>query len=231
VDFDWIVPNTFAGSLDSAFDQSAYNLLQISDSFIAQNATAGIGNWPNDGNDILYPSATMTTTAAANAVNVLPFRLPAGFAALPAQTDIIVGAGVISLDSRTSIPKGTTVTAVGAPAAGALNVTLSANVQSVQQGERINFITGHYQRLVRRWRWYLQRDLTTTNSATIQNAISLALDDSDFQSVTFQVIEGTTQTVYVITEQLLDANFEFANKFIQHIILVTQATTAPDPID
>lgn len=226
------VPKTFGGTLSDAFDKNAFDLLKISDSFIAQNATAGANLWPVDGNDILYPGATMTTTAASNNTS-LSFNLPAGISALPVGSMITSGASVISLDKRGSIKKDTTVAqavvTVGNP--NTLAVTLSQNANNVSNGERISFITGTHQRLVRRWRWYLSHDLKSENDSAIKNAISSALDDSDFQSITFQAIEDTQRVVTRIEQQLDPSNVAFINKFILHLVLMTQQTTAPDLLD
>lgn len=230
------VPNTFKGTLNDAFDKNAFDLLRISDSFIAQNATAGANLWPADGNDILYPSATMTTTAASNNT-LLSFNFPTGINALPAGSMIVNGASVISLDKRGSIPKDTTVAAAPVVTAGApgnpstLAITLSQNANNVKNGERICFITGTHQRLVRRWRWYLSHDLKPENDNALQNAISAALDDSDFQSITFQAVEDTQRVVTSIEQQLDANNIAFINQFILHVVLLTQQTTAPDPLD
>ena len=91
------VARTFGGTLSDAFDKDTLDLLKISDSFIAQNASAGAGLWPTDFNDILYPSATMTATAAS-ATNSLSFSFPAGIATIPSM--IQSGSSVISLDKR-----------------------------------------------------------------------------------------------------------------------------------
>jgi|SRR5450631_119078 hypothetical protein len=226
------VPKTFTGTLSDAFDKDALDLLKISDSFIAQAASSAAGLWPPDFNDILYPGATMITTAASSTATLL-FNLPTGINTLSAGSMIKNGASVISLDKRGSIQNGTTVnTAVvtaGTPAT--LTVTLSQSANNVVNKERICFITGTHQRLVRRWRWYLSHDLKPENDSAIKNAISSAFDDSDFQSITFQTIEDT-QGVLTTTEQQLDSTtFEFINQFVLHITLMTQRTTAPDPLD
>jgi transcriptional regulator with XRE-family HTH domain len=79
--------------------------------------------------------------------------------------------------------------------------------------------------------WYLSHDLKPENDNAIQNAISAALDDSDFKSIIFQTLEDT-QRVVTSTEQQLDANnLAFINQFILHVILMTQKTTAPDTLD
>ncbi len=56
--------NTIGGgtTLPAAFRNAGANLLTLSDSFIAQYATAN-ATWLNSGNDLLYPSATMTVAA------------------------------------------------------------------------------------------------------------------------------------------------------------------------
>jgi hypothetical protein len=227
------VPKTFGGTLNDAFDKNAFDLLKISDSFIAQNAAAAANLWPADGNDILYPSATMTTTATSNTAT-LSFNLPAGINALPAGSMIRNGASVISLDKRGSIQKDTTVATAPVVAAGppaTLTVTLSQAANNASNGERICFITGTHQRLVRRWRWYLSHDLKPENDSAIKNAISSALDDPDFQSITFQTIEDTQSVVTSIEQQLDANNLVFINQFILHVILLTQKTTAPDLLD
>jgi hypothetical protein len=227
------VPKTFGGTLSDAFDKNGFDLLKISDSFIAQNASAAANLWPADGNDILYPSATMTTTAASNNTS-LSFNLPAGINALSAGSMITNGASVISLDKRGSIQKDTTVAAPPAVTVGnpsTLAVTLSQNANNVKIGERICFITGTHQRLVRRWRWYLSHDLKPENDSAVQNAISTAFDDADFQSITFQAIEDTQRVVTRIEQQLDANNVAFINQFILYVVLLTQQTTAPDPLD
>jgi hypothetical protein len=221
------VPKTFSGTLSDAFDKAALDLLKISDSFIAQNASSGLGLWPADFNDVLYPSATMIA-AAASATNSLSFSFPAGITTIPSM--IQSGSSVISLDKRGSIQNNTTVTAPPNQTAGGFTVSLSGNV-NVSKGERISFTTGTHQRLVRRWRWYLSHDLKPENDSAIQNAISSALDDQDFQLITFQAVEDT-QSVLINVEQQMDANnIAFINQFILHIILMTQKTTAPDTLD
>jgi hypothetical protein len=227
------VPKTFNGTLSDAFDKDGLDLLKISDSFIAQNASSTAGLWPTDLNDILYPSATMTTTAPSSNATLL-FNLPNGINSLSAGTMIKNGASVISLDKRGSIQPNTTVNTAVVNASvtpATLTVTLSLPANNVLNKERICFITGTHQRLVRRWRWYLTHDLKPENDSAIKNAISSAFDDTDFQSITFQTIEDT-QSVLTTTEQQLDSTtFEFINQFVLHIVLMTQRTTAPDPLD
>src|SRR5258707_9571519 len=66
--------NGVARTLRNAFADGSLDLLAISDMFIAQNAGAG---WPTDGNDFLYPSATMIPTNTGVNTSTLQFRLPA----------------------------------------------------------------------------------------------------------------------------------------------------------
>jgi len=226
------------GPLRAAFNDSSLSLLTISDRFIAQNAIAG--SWPPNGNDYLYPSATMTTTnpTGGAASNILNFKLPAGIATIP--NAIAPGSAVCSLDARKTIPRGTKVGAVSAVTGGAggtFNVTLvdknsaPANV-TVTNLERISFAKGKHEQLVRRWRWYLKHDLAPANHTSIRSAISLALEDTDFNftKISFQTIEDT-QKVLVATEQNLDNTDEPDDTYRMSIVLVTLATTAPDPLD
>jgi hypothetical protein len=96
--------------------------------------------------------------------------------------------------------------------------------------ERICFTQGRHEQLVRRWRWYLKYDLQPENHVAIRRAIANALNDTNFQKITFQTIEDT-QRVLTNVETRLGGNFEFDDIFIMHIILMTQQTTSPDPID
>jgi len=226
------------GPLRAAFKDASLDLLAISDRFIAQNAIAG--SWPADGNDYLYPSATMTTTnpTGGAATNILNFRLPAGIGAIP--TAIAANSAVCSLDARKTIPHGTKVGVVSpitGGAGGTFNVTLvdknaaPVNV-TVTNLERISFAKGKHEQLVRRWRWYLKYDLAPAHHASIRSAISSALEDTDFNftKITFQALEDT-QRVLVSIEQNLNNSDEYDDTYRMSIILVTQQTTAPDPLD
>jgi hypothetical protein len=228
----WTSTKTGA-TLSDAFDKSGFDLLKISDLFIAQYASATANLWPADGNDILYPGATMIATAASNTTS-LTFNLPTGINALPAASMIKKDASVISLDKRASIKKDTIVASAPVVAAGApstMTITLDKAANNVSAGDRICFISGTHQRLVRRWRWYLTHDLKPENDSAIKNAISNALDDPDFQSITFQAIEDTQHVVTNIERQMDTDNLAFIDSFILHIILLTHQTTAPDPLD
>jgi hypothetical protein len=116
------------------------SLLTICDAFLAQKATAP-GTWPSDqvASDLLYPSATMTLSAAVNNATQLTFNAAPTLMAVPAY--IVQGASVSSLDSRRGIPRNTTVAANPNPpnaAGGQFTVTVSSNV-TLAQGERITF--------------------------------------------------------------------------------------------
>ena len=73
-------------TLPAAFRNPGADLLTLSDSFIAQYAT-GNATWLNSGNDLLYPSATMTVDVlpTAGSLNVIGFKLPPGRSTIPAQ--------------------------------------------------------------------------------------------------------------------------------------------------
>jgi hypothetical protein len=229
------VSNSSPLSLAAAFRDTTQDLLTISDAFIAQFAGAG---WPADGDDFLYPSATLKAFAPTSATNVLNFALP-GVAAIPATSSIAKGSAVVSLDNRNTIPRETivnTVSAVGA--GGTFSVTLvdrtpAANPVpvTVPVGERICFTQGKHEQLVRRWRWYLKYDLKPDHHAAIRRAISTALDDQQFIKVTFQTVEDIAQKALTIVETQLNKKFEFDDTYLMHIILMTQQTTAPDPLD
>ncbi len=164
---------------------------------------------------------------------VLRFALPAGIAAIP--TFIDAGAAVSCIKGgRKKIERGTTVTttptAPGSPG-GKFDVTLSkAMTVPVVEDDLVSFAKGKHQMLVRRWRWYLKNDLRPENDAAIKQAISSALEDTDFKKITFQTVEDM-QKVITRTETLLGNDLEFDDAYNLHIVLVTQQTTAPDPLD
>jgi hypothetical protein len=227
--------NSNGVTLQTAFRNSSTDLLALSDGFIAQFATAN-ATWVNTGNDLLYPSATMTVDVlpAVGSLNVIGFRLPPGRSTIPGH---ITGPNpsVRNLDNRRTFPAGTNVTGVSAVVGGAggtFTVTFNnpPNLANLARGDRISFGLGGHGQLVRRWRWYLAHDLLPDNHAAIRSAISSALDDNDFTQVTFQTIEDT-QRVFVVPERQTDNNDEFDGTFVMNIILLTQQTTAPDPID
>jgi hypothetical protein len=222
-------------TLPAAFADSTLNLLTISDRFIAQNAVSG---WPADGNDLLYPAATLATTTAAGgaAANTLNFTIPNGLAAIP--TVIAAGAAVSSLDARKTIPKGTVVGAVSALAGKNFSVTLvdknnaPVNVVVTTNGERISFAKGKHEKLVRRWRWYLGVDLKAENHDKIRNAIFIALDDTGgFTKISFQTVEDTQKVIVTPLAKLNNASDELDNDMTMQILLLTQSTTAPDRQD
>ena len=224
-------------TLCQAFDDATNDLLKISDLFIAQNATVGTAAanspWPQDQNDLLYPSATMAATVAIAGSPTLSFRLPGGVNQIPGY--IAPRAAVCSLDARKSIPHGLIVapngvSAIAGGAGGTFTVTLNGNVNNVGVGEKICFTKGKHEQLVRRWRWYLKYDMTAESHSMIRRAISTALDNQSFKKITFQTIEET-QKVLTQIETQLDNDLEFDDTFLMHIILMTRQTTSPDPID
>lgn len=236
---------TYSGLLSDAFDKAQRNLLFISDSFIVQNmpdVTANPTRWPTDRNDVLYPSATLSAVAVTvGPPSQITFNLPVGFVPpFPAEFMVANNSYVANLDKRNTIDLDTQVN--GAPVTGApgggpggtttLTVTLSKPmINAVRVGDKISFIKGKHQRLVRRWRWYLQHDLKAANDTAIKNALAAAFDDLDFTSITFATVEDT-QSVLTNVEQRLDTTtFELTNKFIMHVVLLTQKTTAPDQQD
>jgi hypothetical protein len=221
-------------TLPAAFRNPGANLLTLSDSFIAQHATAN-ATWLNNGNDLLYPSATMAVDVLPNAANpnVIGFRLPPGRATIPGH--IQPNASARNLDNRRTFPAGTVVQAVSAVTGGAggtFTVTFSQNpnLANLARLDRITFGLQRHGQLVRRWRWYLAHDLQPGNHAAIRSAISSALDDKDFIRIVFQSIEEA-QDVLVSVEGQTDNNDEFDGTFITYIVLLTAPTTAPDPID
>jgi len=222
-------------TLATAFRNSASDLLTLSDNFIAQYATAN-ATWLNNGNDLLYPSATMTLDVLPTALNpnVIGFKLPPGRAALSPPGHIQANASFRNLDNRRTFPPGTAISAVsGVGAGGVFTVTFTQNPISANLArlDRISFgLAGHGQ-LVRRWRWYLGHDLLSENHAAIRAAISSALDDRDFTQVIFQSIEDTQRVLVSAQRHTDDTNDEFDNTLIMYLVLLTQQTTAPDPID
>ena len=229
------VKNNVAGgeTLTQSFKKLGNSLLEISDAFIAQNAIPpnlgpGTPTWPDGGNDVLYPSATMKVDSVpAGPPNVLRFVLPAG-CSMP--TYIITDAAVSCIKGgRKKILRETTVTGVVPVGGGVFDVALSKPTTAVK-GDFVSFAKGKHQMLVRRWRWYLKNDLRAENDAAIKQAISSALSDTDFQKITFQAIEET-QKVVTRTETLLGDDMEFDDKYNLHIVLLTEQTTAPDALD
>ena len=230
------VQNNVGGgdTLPQSFKKAANSLLEISDAFIAQNAipptTGTTPTWPAGGNDVLYPSATMMVDTVVSST-VLRFALPTGITTIP--TFIVKDAAVSCIKGgRRKIDRGTTVTTTPTVSGGKFDVTLSKPMPvNAAKGDLISFAKGKHQMLVRRWRWYLKNDLRSENDAAIKQAISSALEDTDFKKITFQAIEDT-QKVIIRTETLLDdTDLEFADAYNLHIVLVTQQTTAPDPLD
>jgi hypothetical protein len=171
---------------------------------------------------------------AAGSLNTIGFKLPPGRSAVPGQ--IQQNASFRNLDNRKTFLAGTTISAVSGVTGGAgstFTVTFSQNpiLANLALSDRISFGNGGHGQLVRRWRWYLAHDLLPENHAAIRSAISSALDDGDFTQVTFQTIEETQKVFASVQRQTDNANDEFDNTFILNIVLMTQQTTAPDPLD
>jgi hypothetical protein len=219
-------------TLPAAFRNAAADLLTLSDNFIAQYATPG--NWLNNGNDLLYPSATMTVDVLPTALNpnVIGFKLPPGRTNIPGH--IQASASFRNLDNRRTFPIGSTISAVSAVGTGgAFTVTFNPNpiLANLARLDRISFGLGGHGQLVRRWRWYLAHDLLPENHAAIRSAISATLDDGDFTQIIFQTIEDTQRVFASAQRQTDNTNDEFDNTLIMYIVLLTQQTTAPDPLD
>lgn len=207
-------------------------LSAISDNFIAQNANvAAAANWPADMNDLFYPSATLSVVSISAGGSTLTFNVPG------AKPDAIVpaaggspGSAVACLNKPARVDKRTTVNTASV-AGGVLTVTLS-KAASVQPGDSVSFAKGKHERLVQRWRWYLRQDLKAVNNDAIRDAINAALTDDDgfFKGIIFQTIEDT-QRVVASTQPELDGNDEPTGNMLMSVLLLTQATTAPDPLD
>lgn len=214
-------------SLAAAFADTTKDLLKISDLFLAQNAGAG-ANWPNDGDDFLYPSATMTLLApVAAGGTALTFTMPAS-AKIP---DSIVATAAVSTFAARFFPRGTQVQNRAA-AAGVITVNVTQGASAaIAAGENICFTKGNNEQLVRRWRWYLKHDLQAGNHAAIQRAMATALaQNSNCIRIGFQAIEDT-QRVLINVQPQVDGNSAYDGSYKLDIILVTHQTTAPDPID
>jgi hypothetical protein len=207
-------------------------LRDISDNFIAQNANVTApANWPADMNDLFYPSATLSVVSISAGGSTLTFNVPG------TKPDAIVpaaggspGSAVSCINKPARVDKHTTVNTASL-AGGVLTVTLSKPT-SVVAGDLVSFAKGKHERLVRRWRWYLRQDLKPVNNDAIRDVISTALTDDDgfFKSIIFQTIEDT-QRVVATSQPELDNNDEPTGNMVMSIVLLTQATTAPDPLD
>jgi hypothetical protein len=214
--------NKMGAAVPNAFRSGT--LCQISDAFIADNADPA--NWPIDMNDLFYPSATLAVVSGAN--DTLIFKPPG-----TQPTAIAQGAAVACINKPNRIEKKTKVKSAVLNA-GILTVTLTKQILSnPAAGELISFATkkGNHERLVRRWRWYLQNDLVPQNNDAIRQAISTALDNDDFYvSVLFQTVEDI-QKVIAAPQSKLDNDDESTDDLVMSILLMTQETTAPDKLD
>jgi hypothetical protein len=218
------------GNTITAIFKSNNELLDISDAFIAQNANASAAaNWPTDMNDLLYPSATLRIKTIVSNTQ-LTFQLPGG------KPDAIVDTSAVCCiepgKKAKAIKKNTKVSGAPGLSGNVLTVTLSksATIADLAIGDRISFALGKHERLVRRWRWYLDKDLKPESNDAIRQAICAALDDDDFKRISFQTVEDT-QKVIVTPQSILDTNDEFSDDMEMQILLMTQSTTSPDRLD
>lgn len=209
-----------AKSVQDVFGECA-KLLDASDALIAQNAGA---NWPADMGDLLYPSATFKVDSVVDNTT-LKFKIPG---TLPSA--IVKDSAVCCLNAPKKIPKRTKVSATpNLPVGGILTVGFTKNV-TVKAGDFVSFALGKHERLVRRWRWYLENDLTPENDRIIRLAIFTALDSDDFKRILFQTVEDTQRAV-VTPISVVDPDDELTDDMEMHILLMTQSTTAPDKLD
>lgn len=217
---------TSASPLSEAF-RNGDKLLKISDDFIAQNATNATTTWPADGNDILYPSATLIPTNTGNNLTKLQFSLPNA----TKRPDLVaIGNSVSNLTVRGNTQTGTTITGITGSVPN-FSVDVSPAVKIGSANEMVSFSKGKHERLVRRWRWYLQRDLKAENNTIIREAIFAALDDKSFKRIIFQTVEDVQRVIVTTRQKLNDATEELDDEIIMSILLLTQSTTAPEKVD
>ena len=206
------------------------DLLTISDTFIAQNASA---NWVPKGRDVLYPSATVIAVAVSG--NDITFNDPA-----PGCPQMIANnISAADLDLPLGIPKGAIVNNVqpNHPAAGQTTVTFKVPAGTsiaAQANDRISFCPLKHQNLVRRWQFYLANELLGSNQSAIQGGILTALTGTAVTKVEFQAVEDATQTVHVETIPGTtdddNSNIDPTHKSL-FIALMTVRTNAPDTLD
>jgi hypothetical protein len=181
------------------------------------------GGWA-DGGDVFYPTATVTTVQAANNTTTLTFS-----GALPTWvTTANPTAALWDQTTPAAIPTGTTILTVNS----STNITLSNPVTHVGANDTIVFSDPRHPNLIKRWKYYLRSELSSTSHAKIQNAIAQALLTTSYTSVNFQTIEDTAQKVVVSTEFGLRGNGNIdQNNKILNIVLLTPATQSSVPID
>jgi hypothetical protein len=209
-----------------AFGTAGKKLLDICDDFIAQNASATSGEWPSGMNDMFYPSATLAVVSGSG--TTLTFNLPG------TKPDAIVdGESFVSCIKTNRVKKQTKVQ-TAALSAGVLTVTLTKPLKSnPNAGELFSFSfkKGKHERLVRRWRWYLEHDLEPKNDDAIRQAISAALGDEEYYvSISCQTVEDV-QKVVAIPQPKLDGDEEPTDELEMTIVLMTQSTSSPDKVD
>lgn len=223
--------NSAGQNLFTAFNSGT--LLSISNSFIAQNAsTTSASSWPADMNDLLYPGATLSVSSVVNS-STFTFTIPGN-----QPSAIVQPAGGLPGSTVSSVDKGkakrvqnNTAVNSASVSGGVLTVQLSKPAPKLAVGDLVCFALGKHQRLVRRWKWYLEQDLAPENDKAIRQAIHTALDDDNpYVTITFQTIEDTQQVV-VTPQAKLDPNDELSDDMVMNILLMTQSTTAPDKLD
>jgi hypothetical protein len=219
-------------NISTAFN--AGKLVDISDKFIAQNAdVSSAQTWPADLNDLFYPSATLNVSGITN-VTTFTFNIPSSGnppQAILASSGGAPGSAVSCINKKKGIPHKTTVNSFTVSGT-TLTVIFTKNCPNLALGDQVCFALGNHERLVRRWRWYLQYDLTGPNNDTIRQAIDAALDDDTYLNIQFQTVEDKQQVVVTPTAMLTtDGTDELTDNMQMNILLMTQSTTAPDKLD
>jgi hypothetical protein len=213
---------------------NAGKLLDISDVFIAQNADVSTAQtWPSDMNDLLYPSATLSVSGISNP-STFTFNIPSSGnppQAIVAPSGGTPGSAVSCIKKPKKIPHKTTVNSFSVSGT-TLTVNFTKNCPTLAANDLVCFAQGNHERLVRRWRWYLQNDLSGPNNDAIRQAINAALDDDTYQNIQFQTVEDLQQVVITPTATLTqDGSDELTDTMQMNILLMTQSTTAPDKLD
>jgi hypothetical protein len=213
---------------------NAGKLVDISDEFIAQNADiSSPQTWPSDMNDLLYPSATLSVGGVSNP-STFTFNIPSPGnppQVIVAPSGGTLGSAVSCINRPKRIPHKTTVNSFSVSGT-TLTVNFTKNCPNLAANDLVCFAQGNHERLVRRWRWYLQNDLTAPNNDAIRQAINAALDDDTYQNIQFQTVEDKQQVVTTPTATLTqDGNDELSDNMQMNILLMTQSTTSPDKLD
>jgi hypothetical protein len=188
-----------------------------------------VGHWPVDGSDVFYPTTTVATVQAlAAGGNSLSFT-----GALPAS--VVSGQAIWDQDRPGAIPAGATI---GAPVftAGVTAVPLLTSTNAnIAAGNTIVFSNPSHPNLIKRWKYYLQYELSYQNHLAIQAAINQGVNDSSITQINFQSVESQTQSVsssveYQPTNTTTFPSLNKTQKYL-NIVLETPLTKAPDPQD